>query len=128
MSVNKFTGQKSAKRTSPAPGRKVAGGQSPKHRGYKADAAAPAKKRWNADERAARTGDRPARTDRRPDWTPREDRPQRSERPSYGDRPNRTERPAYGDRAQRNERPSYGDRPARTERPSYGDRAARTER
>src|SRR5690554_5576763 len=128
MSVNKFTGQKSAKRTSPAPGRKVVGGQSPKHRGYKAEAAAPAKKRWNADERAARTGDRPARTDRRPDWTSREDRPQRSERPAYGDRPQRTERPSYGDRPNRSERPSYGDRAARTERPSYGDRPQRTER
>src|SRR5690554_652584 len=128
MSVNKFTGKKPAKRTSPAPGRKVAGGQSPNHRGYRADAAAPAKKRWNADERAGRTGDGPARTDRRPDWTPREERPQRSERPSYGDRPQRSERPSYGDRPQRTERPSYNDRPARTERPAYGDRPQRSER
>src|SRR5690554_3984919 len=98
MSVNKFTGKKSAKRTSTTPGRKATGGQSPTHRGYRADAAAPAKKRWNADERAARTGDSPARTDRRPDWTPRE------ERPSYNDRNNNSagragrERPAYNDR------------------------------
>src|SRR5690554_5950780 len=147
MSVNKFTGKKSAKRTTSAPGRKVVGGQSPNHRGYRADAAAPVKKRWNADERAARTGDAPARTDRRPDWTPREERPaygdrreagragrdqssssRQSDRPSYGDRPNRTERPSYGDRPARTERPSYGDRPNRTERPSYNDRPARAER
>src|SRR5690554_3348117 len=147
MSVNKFTGKKSAKRTTSAPGRKVVGGQSPNHRGYRADAAAPVKKRWNADERAARTGDAPARTDRRPDWTPREERPaygdrreagragrdqssssRQSDRPSYGDRPARTERPSYGDRPQRTERPSYGDRPNRTERPSYNDRPARAER
>ncbi|KGJ72229.1 RNA helicase, partial [Cryobacterium roopkundense] len=47
------------------------------------------------------------------------------------DRPARTERPSYGDRAprtDRTERPSYGDRPARTERPSYGDRAERAPR
>src|SRR5690554_1600071 len=147
MSVNKFTGKKSAKRTTSAPGRKVVGGQSPNHRGYRADAAAPVKKRWNADERAARTGDAPARTDRRPDWTPREERPaygdrreagragrdqssssRQSDRTSYGDRPNRAERPSYGDRPARTERPSYGDRPNRTERPSYNDRPARTER
>src|SRR5690554_2879256 len=100
MSVNKFTGKKSAKRTTPAPGR-TPGGQSPKHRGYRADAAAPAKKRWNADERAARTGDSQRSNDRRPDWTPRENRP------AYGDRPQRTERPSYNDRPQRTERPDY---------------------
>ena len=68
--------------------------------------------------------DRPARTER-PSYG---DRPQRSERPSYGDR---TERPSYNDRPARTERPSYGDRndrPARTERPSYGDRPQRSER
>jgi superfamily II DNA/RNA helicase len=158
MSINKFTGKKSAKRADSSRGSKP-GGQSPNHRGFRADAAAPAKKRWNADERAARTGDSARSADRRPNWTPREDRPaygdrpQRSERASYGDRPNRTERPSYGDRTDRfagrvarersdqtyrdpseqrrnnsNDRPSYGDRPARTERPSYGDRPARTER
>ncbi|NYF09464.1 superfamily II DNA/RNA helicase [Leifsonia sp. AK011] len=119
------------------------GSRSPNHRGYKADAASAPKKRWTADERAARTGDRPAygnskpaRDDRRPDWTPREkparpaygDRNDRAERPSYGDRPARTERPSYGDRAPRTDRPSYGDRPQRSERPSYGDRPARNDR
>jgi superfamily II DNA/RNA helicase len=143
MSVNKFTGKKSAKRSDPSRGSKP-GGQSPNHRGYRAEAAVPAKKRWNADERAARTGDSQRSADRRPNWTPREDRPaygdrpQRSERPSYGDRPNRSERPSYGDRPQRSERPSYGDRPQRSERPSYssdrgerpsyGDRPQRSER
>src|SRR3990170_204159 len=100
----------------PRNGAPAGGSRSAGHRGYKADAAAPAKKRWNADDRAARTGDRPASTDRRPDWTPRENRP------AYGDRP---QRGAYGDRPNRTERPSYGDRPARTERPSYNDRPAR---
>ncbi len=107
-----------------------AGSRSEGHRGFHGDAA-PVKKRWTQDDRAARTGDRPASGDRRPNWTPANerparpaygDRPQRTERPSYGDR---TERPAYGDRPQRTERPSYGDRPAR---PSYNDRPARTDR
>jgi superfamily II DNA/RNA helicase len=96
------------------------GSRSEGHRGFHNDA--PVKKRWNADERAARTGDRPAgnerpaSTDRRPNWTPTNERPAR---PSYGDRPQRTERPSYGERT---ERPSYNDRPAR---PSYNDRPAR---
>ncbi|AWB90149.1 DEAD/DEAH box helicase [Homoserinimonas hongtaonis] len=110
------------------------GSRSPGHRGFNANSEAP-KKRWSADDRAARTGDRKPSADRRPDWTPREERPS-SDRPSYGDRTNRTgrpsyertERPSYGDRPQRSERPSYGDRPQRSERPSYGDRPARTER
>ena len=105
------------------------GSRSEGHRGFHNDA--PVKKRWNADERATRTGDRPAgndrgaqtgSADRRPNWTPTNDRPAR---PSYGDRPQRTERPSYGERT---ERPSYSDRPARTERPAYNDRPARTER
>ncbi|MET3769749.1 superfamily II DNA/RNA helicase [Marisediminicola sp. UYEF4] len=146
--TNKFEPRKSA--SSSAPGSRSEG-----HRGFHGDAA-PAKKRWTNNDRAARTGDRSASNDRRPDWNPREkpaygdrpnrsgsygDRPQRgdrpttndraprsTERPSYGDRPQRTERPSYGDRPQRTERPSYGDRPQRTERPSYGDRPQRTER
>ena len=136
------------------------GAQREGHRGFRADAASAApKKRWTQDDRAARTGDRapgsarPARDDRRPDWTPREkpatnraERPaynDRAERPAYGDRkPARasygdrptTERPAYGDRPARVERPAYGQRPARpaygdrAERPAYNDRAPRTER
>ncbi len=128
------------------------GSRSEGHRGFHNDA--PVKKRWNADERAARTGDRPvgndraASTDRRPNWTPTSERPAR---PSYGDRPQRTERPTYGERTERPSykdrpsrpsydnsdrparpsyndrpaRPAYGDRPARTERPAYNDRPAR---
>ena len=95
------------------------------------------KKRWTGDDRAARTGDRstgsarPARDDRRPDWSPRDSKPSyqdrqaqdRGARPSYGDR--KPDRPSYGDRAAV-ERPSYGDRPDRTERPAYNsDRPAR---
>jgi superfamily II DNA/RNA helicase len=116
------------------------GARSEGHRGHRPDQGEAPKKRWNADDRAARTGDRPAggaqRDDRRPDWTPREkpaygDRAARSERPAYGDRNQgsaRSERPSYGDRPAR---PSYGDRPNRVERPAYGDRnqgAGRTER
>jgi superfamily II DNA/RNA helicase len=111
-----------------------AGSRSEGHRGFHGDAA-PVKKRWTQDDRAARTGDRPASTDRRPNWTPTNERPAR---PAYGDRPQRTERPSYGDRPQRTERPSYGDRPARpsyndrparpsqSDRPTYGDRPARS--
>ncbi len=98
-----------------------AGSRSEGHRGFHGDAA-PVKKRWTQDDRAARTGDRPASGDRRPNWTPANERPAR---PAYGDRPQRTERPAYGDRPQRTERPAYGDR---TERPSYNDRPARADR
>ncbi len=123
------------------------GSRSEGHRGFHGDAA-PAKKRWNADERSSRTGDRPATgdrngsndrgasADRRPNWTPTGDRPTTG-RPAYGDRPQRTERPNYGarterpsynDRPARTERPSYSERPAKSDRPSYGDRPQRTER
>lgn len=112
---------------------KGAGSRSPGHRGYRPDAT-PVKKRWTASDRATRTGDRSASTDRRPDWTPPTERPaygdrkQRTERPPYGDRTQRSDRPAYGDRTRRTERPAYGDREQRTERPSYGDRIRRDER
>jgi len=100
------------------------GSRSEGHRGFHGDAA-PAKKRWTQDDRAKRTGDRPASTDRRPNWTPTNER---TERPAYGDRPQRTERPTYGDRT---ERPSYGDRPTRPSynsgRPATNDRAPRTD-
>ena len=43
------------------------GSRSEGHRGFHADAA-PAKKRWNADDRAKRAGDRPTGNDRRPNW------------------------------------------------------------
>jgi superfamily II DNA/RNA helicase len=153
---SKPTTGRSTKKTSAAPARGdfKAGSRSKNHRGYNAEAetAAP-KKRWSADDRAARTGDRPARTtdggdraargERRPEWAPREqsrfaDRAPRkpwernaadgrngAEGRNTGDR---AERPAYNDRPARGDRPSYGDRPARGERPAYNDRAARTER
>jgi len=120
------------------------GARSEGHRGYRADQGEAPKRRWSADDRAERTGDRrPGAAprggrgdDRRPDWTPREKparggRPEngdRNDRPSYGDRPQRNERGAYGDRPQRDARPErggYSDRPQRTERPSYGDRPER---
>jgi len=121
------------------------GARSEGHRGFRPDQGEAPKRRWSADDRAARTGDRNTgasrggRDERRPDWTPREKparggRPEsgdRTERPSYGDRPQRNERGAYGDRgasAGRTERPSYGDRPERGGRPSYGDRNERPQR
>ncbi|QOD44429.1 DEAD/DEAH box helicase [Clavibacter zhangzhiyongii] len=124
--------------------RAPAGSRSPNHRGYNSDPA-PKKQRWNADERAQRSGQddrpqrggavRPARGGDRPNWEPRSERPAgRGERPAYGDRPNRAgQRPERGDaRPQRGERPSYGggnDRGQRSERPSYGaERGQRSER
>ncbi|HXR45384.1 MAG TPA: DEAD/DEAH box helicase, partial [Pseudolysinimonas sp.] len=126
------------------------GSKSPKHRGYKPDAApaastdrqrsaAPKKPRWNSDERVARgaQAERPrggARQERaadgRPNWEPRgkdaDRRPERApaDRKRTPFRGDRTERPAYD----RTERPRY-DRPAtdRTERPRY-DRAERPTR
>ncbi|WP_316314688.1 DEAD/DEAH box helicase [Clavibacter michiganensis] len=123
--------------------RAPAGSRSPTHRGYNSDPA-PKKQRWNADERAQRSGQddrpqrggaaRPARGGDRPNWEPRAERPAgRGERPAYGDRPNRANaRPERGDaRPQRGERPSYGggnDRGQRSERPSYGaERGQRSE-
>jgi len=142
-------------------------GKTPGYRGSRPTegGAGAGKQRWTSNDRNDRSaapsgerkpfrgrdadGGRPAATDRRPNWEPREkpayqprgerpaygDRPARSnssERPSYGDRPARSnDRPSYGDRPARgnSERPSYGDRPARSnDRPSYGDRPARTER
>jgi len=124
---------------------KRGGSRSEGHRGFRPDQGEAPKRRWTADDRAARTGNsrpgaaRGGRGDSRPDWTPREKparggRPEygdRNERPSYGDRPQRNERGAYGDRPQRDsrgERPSYGDRPERGGRPSYGDRNERPQR
>jgi len=124
------------------------GSISPKHRGYRADEAAPSdrepKKRWSADERAARghSEQRPrgaagagssnsARVGRerversadgRPNWEPKrayDGRPTRSAAP-------RSAAPRDGQRDDRGNRPqrSYDDRPAR----SYGDRDARPAR
>ncbi|QYH35185.1 DEAD/DEAH box helicase [Salinibacterium sp. M195] len=119
------------------------GARSEGHRGFRPDQGEAPKRRWSADDRAARTGDRNTggarggRDERRPDWTPREKparggRPEngdRNDRPSYGDRPQRNERGAYGDRPQRSsERPSYGDRPERGGRPSSSDRNERPQR
>jgi len=127
-------------------------GKTPGYRGSRPTegGAGAGKQRWTSNDRNDRSaapsgerkpfrgrdadGGRPAATDRRPNWEPRE-KPAyqpRGERPAYGDRParsNSSERPAYGDRpARSNDRPSYGDRPARgnSERPSYGDRPARS--
>ncbi|MEO7350143.1 MAG: DEAD/DEAH box helicase [Terrimesophilobacter sp.] len=113
------------------------GSKSPKHRGFRAAeaAATPAKKRWNADDRARRS-ETPS-TDRRPDWQPnagaaRADRSARPERGGYSDRPARPERGGYTDRPARDDRaPRTGgyDRPARTggfDRPARDDRAPRT--
>ena len=128
------------------------GSVSPKHRGYRPDdAPAPTdrepKKRWNADERAARghseqrprgaaagKGGNSARVGRerveraadgRPNWEPKR---AYDGRPTHNDRPARgNTAPARGaDRDDRGNRPqrSYDDRPAR----SYGDRPQRDDR
>ncbi len=106
------------------------GSKSPKHRGYRAAeaSATPAKKRWNADDRARRA-ESPSK-DRRPDWQPDAGaaRADRSKRPDHGGRPDRG---GYADRAGRPERGGYADRSERTERPDRGghsDRSTRPER
>ncbi|MFT4212484.1 MAG: DEAD/DEAH box helicase [Microbacterium sp.] len=134
----------------------TAGSKSPNHRGHRpAEAEAPAKRRWTAQEKAgreeargirsqARTSgartDRPSRSyDDRP-ARPFDSRPGRStdSRPArqYDDRPARRtsgDRPArsYDDRPTRSydDRParSFDDRPARTARPA-GDRPVRADR
>ena len=154
----KPAGGRPAKNFEPRYGAKKTGGpsagsRSPGHRGFRAESTeAPAKNRWNSEDRDARrgapAGERPAYGDRAP-------RGDRSERPAYGDRAPRGDRPSYGDRnerpaynrgerserpafnrGERSERPSYGDRndrPAynrgeRSERPAFGDRAPRGDR
>ncbi len=104
------------------------GSKSSKHRGFRAAeaSAAPAKKRWNADDRARRS-ETPS-TDRRPDWQPnagaaRADRSARPERGGYSDRPARPERGGYTDRPARDDRAPRTDR---FERPARDDRAPRT--
>ncbi len=114
-----------------------AGSRSPKHRGFRPDET-PAKRRWTADDRAARggstdagrRGDRtPASTDGRPDWTPRgksgwvkDERPARRPFGERDERPRRTsdERPRRdsGDSRPRREgddrpRRDFSDRPRR---------------
>ena len=77
------------------------------------------KPRHNADERAARAGDRDARPARDGERRSFDSRPPRDgARPSFGDR-DRGSRPAPRD----GERRSFGDRPQRDGgRPSFGDR------
>lgn len=112
-----------------------AGSRSPKHRGYRPEETTEApKRRWSADERAAKAGvrgDTPARTERtsRDDRPAREDRPVRTERAGYGragsdraERPSRFGRPARDDRPVRVERGSRDDRPARAERGERDER------
>src|SRR6478609_3507209 len=97
------------------------GSKSPGHRGYRADAPeAPAKKRWNASDRAGRDESRGIRTHSASDRPARsyDDRPARS----YDDRPARSyDRPV---RQSGDARPArdFGTRPPR----SYDDRPARS--
>lgn len=132
----KPAGGRPAKNFEPRYGAKKTGGpsagsRSPGHRGFRAESnEAPAKNRWNSEDRDARrgapAGERPAYGDRAP-------RGDRNDRPAYGDRAPRGDRPSYGDRnerpaynrGERSERPSYGDRAPRGDRPSYGDRNQR---
>ncbi len=111
------------------------GSKSPKHRGYRPaeTTAAPAKKRWSADDRARRA--ETPRTDRRPDWQPHGDvvrgdrkRPERGGAADRTGRPDRSERPTRSrdfDRSDRAPRAERSDRPARADR---FDRAPRAER
>ncbi|MFT4305811.1 MAG: DEAD/DEAH box helicase [Microbacterium sp.] len=110
----------------------TAGSKSPSHRGHRpAEAEAPVKRRWSAQEKAGRDEARGIRGQARTTGV-RADRPARSydDRParSYDDRPARSagDRPVRADRPARrfDDRParSYDDRPAR----SYGDRPARS--
>jgi superfamily II DNA/RNA helicase len=161
MPINKKSAPVRASR--PAHGSSAAsvrksGSVSPKHRGYRPDdAPAPSdrepKKRWNADERAARghsesrprgagqsygapsAGGNSARVGRerversadgRPNWEPKR---------AYDGRPTHGAAPRGADRDERGNRPQRGndDRPARTygsDRPvrNYGDRDARPAR
>ncbi|WP_344752657.1 DEAD/DEAH box helicase [Leifsonella bigeumensis] len=130
------------------------GSKSPKHRGYRpAEAtAAPAKKRWNAEDRAKRAeAPRADRADRRPDWQPGGTKPRRSSsrvepvetrprrsssrvepvetRPhrSNADRPEPRRSSAERGSAYRDQRPARDDRPQRADRPRY-DRAERPQR
>ena len=159
MPINKKGAPARASR--PSTGSSVAsvrksGSVSPKHRGYRPDEAGAStdrepKKRWNADERAARghSEQRPrgaaqshgaqsnsARVGRerversadgRPNWEPKkayDGRPTHSAAPQRDDRGNRPQR-GYDDRPAR----SYGDRPQRDDaRParSYDERPARS--
>ena len=121
------------------------GSKSPSHRGYRAPEAdaAPAKRRWTAQDRVgrdeargirsqARGDDRPARSFDRDERTRRsfEDRPARSF--DRGERPvrsfdRRDDRPARDDRPRR----SFDDRPARSfdrrdDRPARDERPARS--
>ncbi len=118
MANNTRSGYKPAKNYEPNRSKSKPGSKSPKHRGYRAEADAPKKARWNADDRAARTErtDRPRNgRDERPRYD-RDDRAAsstRSERPRY-DRDTRPTRSASGDRpdwAPRSERPARDQRP-----------------
>ncbi|MEY4532524.1 MAG: hypothetical protein RI926_293 [Actinomycetota bacterium] len=132
----KPAGGRPAKNFEPRYGAKKTGGpsagsRSPGHRGFRAESPeAPAKNRWNSEDRDARRG---APAGERPSYGDRAPRGDRNERPAYGDRAPRADRPTYGDRnerpaynrGERSERPTYGDRAPRGDRPSYGDRNER---
>jgi Superfamily II DNA and RNA helicases len=118
----------SAKKSGPK-----AGSRSPGHRGYRADAeeAAPKKQRWNAEDRAARSGRperslnssrggsaaRGERSSERPNWEPREKRSNWTPRRDSDDRAPRRD---FTERAPRRE---YDDRAPRRD---FSDRAPRT--
>lgn len=115
---------------SSAPARKP-GSKSPKHRGYRPaeGSGAPAKKRWNADDRARRT--ETTSKDRRPDWQPDAGaaRADRSKRPGRAGDANRSSRPERGShpvrdgRADRTGRPTrFGAADSGRQRPARNDR------
>jgi len=119
--------RKSAKnydpRQGPAKGKAKAGSRSPGHRGYRPNDGEQKKRRWSADERAART-DRPPASDRVPRGegsssgerahrAPHDNRASRFDRPTSDRRKSR----ADGDRTLR-QRGSKSDHPVRDSRPN----------
>ncbi|PJJ73444.1 superfamily II DNA/RNA helicase [Diaminobutyricimonas aerilata] len=152
MPQNKKASSRAHSSTGRPAARKV-GGPSAKHRGTRGDAAPAPKRRWTADDRAARSrfGDAPRdgqRSDQRggdsrPNWEPRtkESRTSRWEprggaRPARDDRAPREDRGRFGrdDRAPREDRggerrPFRDDRAPREDRGRFGrdDRAPRRE-
>ncbi|WP_187977339.1 DEAD/DEAH box helicase [Mycetocola sp. JXN-3] len=133
----------------PAKGGPKAGSRSPGHRGFRPEVedAPRQKNRWDADDRAARSGARDERAPRRFDRDDRAPRFNRDERPAAG-RGDREGRPARFDRDERaprrfdrderaprfnrDERPTRGGdrdgRPARFERDDRAPRFNRDER
>ncbi|MBA8814984.1 superfamily II DNA/RNA helicase [Microbacterium halimionae] len=103
------TSYQDRKRRPDAVGATKPGSKSPSHRGYRAQSedTAPTKRRWNADERAAREGTRPARE------AGSYDRPRRSFDQDAAPRRGASERSSGGPRRDFAPRQDRSDRPRR---------------